>query len=57
MAAVFLRQDVTVTSHVKFIDNLLTLYHSELRLVRIGFGLLLCALISLFGAILLVVLG
>jgi hypothetical protein len=51
LSAAFLRHNVSIVSSTKFIDDLLTQYNSELRLVRIGFLLLLLGLVCLCSGV------
>ena len=46
MMGAFLRRHFSITSTTKFIDDLLMVYYSELRIVRIAFAFLVAGLLS-----------
>jgi len=53
--ASFLKQKYTITSDLKFVDDLLSIYYRELRLMRLSFVFLICGLSILFLVIVIIV--
>jgi hypothetical protein len=55
MTGAFLRRRYSIVTTAKFIDDLLTIYYSELRIIRIAFVFLVAGLTSLLGVVISIV--